>query len=149
MMSISSQYQLIDKFEDKDEYKRLKLRFHVVLGKPEEEVWYPVKIVKVLNIYRENLFEGLLLNFLYHAVRANNVACNFSVADFPLMNLDDLITVTNFLISIDVLKLLDSNKDDFLIGFTHIKVFIDNYFDCLAVTEIELAMAVNRTSKVP
>lgn len=36
------------------------------------------------------------------------------MADFPLMNLNDLITVTMFLSSIDVSKLPDSNKDDFL-----------------------------------
>ncbi|CAI9283452.1 unnamed protein product [Lactuca saligna] len=30
-----------------------------------------------------------------------------------------------------------------------IKVFIDNYFACLAITDIELSMDVNKTSKVP
>lgn len=60
MMFIYAQYQLIDKFDDKDVYKRLKLRFHVVLGKKEEEVWSFVKIVKVLNISRECFFESLL-----------------------------------------------------------------------------------------
>lgn len=63
MMFISAQYQLIDNFEDKDEYKILKLRFHAILRKPEEGVWSPVKIVMVLNICRESLFEGLLHNF--------------------------------------------------------------------------------------
>lgn len=63
MMFISSQYQLVDKFDDKEEYKRLKLRFHVVLGMKEEEVWSLVKIVKVLNISKDTLFERLLQNF--------------------------------------------------------------------------------------
>ena len=35
MMFISSQYQLVDKFDDKEEYNRLKLRFYAVLGKKE------------------------------------------------------------------------------------------------------------------
>ena len=82
-------------------------------------------------------------------VRANNVVCDFSIADFPLMNLSDLINVTKILSSIDVSNLQVNNKDDFLMGFTHIKIFIDNYYDCLVVNEIKLAMVVNRISKVP
>lgn len=38
MTSISAQYQLIYKFEDKEEFKKLKLRFHAILGKKEEEI---------------------------------------------------------------------------------------------------------------
>ena len=60
MMFIPARYQLIDKFEDKEEYKRLKLRFHAILGNKEEVVWSLVKMVKVLNISRESLFENLL-----------------------------------------------------------------------------------------
>lgn len=37
MMFVSAHYQLMDKFEDKEEYKKLKMRFNVVLGKKEEE----------------------------------------------------------------------------------------------------------------
>ena len=50
------------------------------------------------------------------------------------MNLNDLVTETN--------------KDDFLIGFAHIKVF-NNYYECLVITYIELAIAVNKSPKVP
>lgn len=49
MMFISARYRLVARFEDKDEYKRLKMRFNVVLGKKEEEFWSSVKIVKVLT----------------------------------------------------------------------------------------------------
>lgn len=82
-------------------------------------------------------------------VIANNVTFDFFVADFPLMNLNDLINVTKILSHVDVSKLQKHKKDDFFIGFAHIKAFIDNHYDCLAVTDIELAIAVNRTSKVP
>ena len=77
------------------------------------------------------------------------MAFDFSVVDFPLMNLNDLINVVKILSTVDVSKLQVNNKDDFLIGFARIKVFIDNYYECLAVMNIELAMAVTRTSKVP
>ena len=82
-------------------------------------------------------------------VRVNNVVYDFSITDFPLMNLNDLVIMTKILSNVDVMKLLENNKDDFLIGFAHIKVFIDNYFDCLSITDIELAMVVNKISKVP
>ena len=39
MMFISTQYQIVDKFEEKEEYKTLKLRFHAILGKREEDIW--------------------------------------------------------------------------------------------------------------
>lgn len=147
-MFISSQYQLADKFEDKEEF-RMKLRFHVVLGKKEEEVWSLFKIVKVLNISKDTMFEGLLHNFRYHVVKENNVACDFSVVDFPYMNLNDLLNVEKILSYVDVLKLQANKKEDFVIGFAHIKLFINDYYDCLGMTDVELALAMNRTVTVP
>ena len=63
MMFMAAQYQIIDKFKDKDEYNRLKIDFHAILGKKEEEIWSLVKIVRVLNISKDVLFEGVLQNF--------------------------------------------------------------------------------------
>lgn len=34
----STQFKIVKNFNDKDEFKRLNIRFHVVLGKNEEEV---------------------------------------------------------------------------------------------------------------
>lgn len=59
-MFSSAQYQLVDQFKDKDENKRLKMIFHAVLAKKEEEVWSSVKVVKGLNISRESLLGDLL-----------------------------------------------------------------------------------------
>ena len=140
MTFISAQYQLIDKFEDREEFKKLKMRFHVVLRKKEEEIWSLVKIVKVLGITKDQLFKGLLQNFCFHVVRANNVAYYFTVADFPLMNLNDLICVSKNLSGVDASKLQVTSKEYFLLGFAHIKLFIDNYYDCLALTDVELTL---------
>ncbi|CAI9294637.1 unnamed protein product [Lactuca saligna] len=57
--------------------------------------------------------------------------------------------ILRVLSNVDVMKLPEKNQDDFLIGVAHIKVFIDNYYDFLAITDIELAIAINKTSKVP
>lgn len=114
MTFISDQYQLVDKFEDKEECKNLIMSFHVVFRKKEEEIWSLVKIVMVLGIRKDRLFEGLLQNFCLHVVRANNMTSYFSVADFPLMNLNDLITVAKVLKGVDASKLQVTSKKDFL-----------------------------------
>lgn len=79
----------------------------------------------------------------------NNVVCEFLVANFPLMNLNNLVIVTSILSNVHVTKLPENNKDDFLIGFTHMKVFIDSYYDCLSITYTELSMDIKKTLKVP
>ena len=42
-----------------------------------------------------------------------------------------------------------TRKEDSLIGFAHIKLFIDNYYEYLALTDVELAMAVGKQITVP
>lgn len=112
MTFISAQYQLIDIFEDKEEFKMLKMRFHDVLGKKKEEIWSLVYFFKVLGITKDQLFEGLLKNFLFHIVCANNVACDFTMADFRLINLNDLIYVAKGRRK-RFSKRIDSNHKDF------------------------------------
>ena len=60
-------------------------------------------------------------NYRFYAVPANNVSFEFSVADFPLMNLYDLLIVAKILKSVDVLKLHITNKEDFMIRFAHLR----------------------------
>ena len=38
MNYISLHHKLVDRFKDKEEYKRMKMRFHAILGKSEEEI---------------------------------------------------------------------------------------------------------------
>lgn len=42
-----------------------------------------------------------------------------------------------------------TSKEDFLLGFAHINLFIDNYYDCLALTDVELALAMGKQITVP
>ena len=62
MMFLDEQFELADKYKDKTEFKCLKFRVHVVLGKKDEDVWSLVKIFQVLGISKEVLFEGMLQN---------------------------------------------------------------------------------------
>lgn len=63
MMFAAKQYQIADKFEDKEEFKRMKIRFHEILRKRKKEIWSLVKIVHVLNISKDVLFKGVLQNY--------------------------------------------------------------------------------------
>lgn len=65
------------------------------------------------------------------------------------MNLNDLIMVMKILTIVDVSKIAKTNKDDFVIGFANVKAFLNRYYDYLAITDIDLALAINKTSKVP
>lgn len=58
-----SQFKLAKSFNDKDEYKKLKIHFHAVLGKSKEEVWSQVQIVRVISIVLDVRFEGSVQNF--------------------------------------------------------------------------------------
>lgn len=65
------------------------------------------------------------------------------------MNLNDLITVSKILCNVDISRAAAKNRKAFIIGYTHIKSFIDCNYGYLAVNNIDLAMADNKTSKVP
>lgn len=103
------------------------------MGKSGEEVWSLIKIVRVISIVLDVLFDRLMQNFCYYVVRANNVAFDFTITNFPLMNLYDLIT--------------EENKKAFVIGYAYIKVFLDFYFHYLAITDVDLAMTLTKLQR--
>lgn len=77
---------------------KLKMRFHALFGKNEEEVWSLVNIVKLISIAPDSLFEGVLQNFRYNVVRENSVLFEFTITDFPHMNMSDLITTVKLMV---------------------------------------------------
>lgn len=95
------------------------------------------------------LFEGMLQIYRYVAIRANSVVFDFLVDDFPLMNLYDLLTVEKILKSVDYSKLQQVNKEDFVIVFEHIMVFIDGYYGALALTDNDMATMLGKKVFVP
>lgn len=42
-----------------------------------------------------------------------------------------------------------TSKEDFLIIYAHIKLFINNYYDYLTMTDVELALAMRKQIIVP
>lgn len=65
------------------------------------------------------------------------------------MNLNDLITLSKMLSNVDILKKAETNRNALVIGFGHAKAFLDSYYEYLAITDIDLTLAINKTSKVP
>ncbi|KAL7609165.1 hypothetical protein Lser_V15G10960 [Lactuca serriola] len=149
MLFINAQYKISEKFDNPDDYTHMKIRFHAVLGKNPDEVWSLMKIKKVVTIKKDVLFEEMLQNFRYFVIRADNKQYDFTVAEFPLMNCNDLIQVALILKHMEENNLKGSETDVFKVGFAHVKTFIDNYFDCLALTDEELANVLGREVKVP
>lgn len=108
-----------------------------------------MKIVKVIKIVHDNLFECLLQNFCYIVVRANNMVFEFTISYFSLIDLNDLIMVTEILSNVDVAKTTQNNKDTLVSGFARTKAFLDSYYEYLAIIDIDIALDINKTSKVP
>ncbi|KAL7586161.1 hypothetical protein Lser_V15G40639 [Lactuca serriola] len=149
MLFITAQYKISEKFDNPDDYTHMKIRFHAILAKNPDEVWSLMKIKKVLTIKKDVLFEDMLQNFQYFVIRADDKQYDFTIADFPLMNCNDLIQVALILKHMEENKLKGSETDVFKVGFAHVKTYIDNYFDCLALTDEELANVLGREVKVP
>lgn len=118
-----SQFKLAESFEDKYEFKWWKIRFHVVLGKSKEEAWSLVKIIRVISIVLHVLFEELMQNIRYFVLRSNNVAFEFTIIDFLLMNLNNLSTVLKILCNVDTWQVVEENRNALVIGYAHIKAF--------------------------
>ncbi|KAL7592159.1 hypothetical protein Lser_V15G33908 [Lactuca serriola] len=141
MMFIMPQSKAESKFKEKDEGTHMKIRFHAVLVKPAEEVWSLTKIKKVISIKKDMVFENTIQNMKYVVTRVIGNVCDFTIADFPLMNLYDLIQVALLLKERSFLYLQNMDPDEYKLGITHIKIFIENYYECLELTNVELAIA--------
>lgn len=144
-----TQFKLAKNFKDKDEYTRLKIHFQAVLGKSKEEAWSLVNIFRVMWIVSNVFFKLFLHNFCYLVLWENNVAFELTIANFPLMNQNDLNTVSNFLCNVDASKVAEENRNVFVLGYAHIKAFVDCYYEYFSITDIHLSMAINKSSKVP
>lgn len=64
-----------------------------MLGKTEDEVRSPKKIINLVSISKDVIFEDTIPNNLYKVIRLDNTPFDFTISDFPLMNLNDLITL--------------------------------------------------------
>lgn len=79
----------------------MKMIFHAILRQNKEVVCSLKKINKLLSISKDVLFEERLQNYQYKVIRAGNSVCKLTIADFPLMNLNNLITLAYMIKSLD------------------------------------------------
>lgn len=139
--------KLAENYQDTEEYRSMKIIFHAILGKKEEEVWFLVKIIKLVSITPYVVFEGVIPNNRYKIVRANNSLCKFTIADFPVMNLNYLITITKILGDVNNDKVQDRASN--IIGYSHTKSFIYYYFPHLELTNFEFSTSSKKNPKFP
>ena len=97
------------------------------------------KIKKFISIKKDVVFENTVQNMKYIVTRANGNVCKFTIAYFPLMNLYDLIQVALLLKERSFSYLQNTDLDEYKLEVTHIKIFIENYYECLALTDVELS----------
>lgn len=102
LMCAFPKYKLPNNFEEHKAYKSIEIIFPANLGK-NEEVWFVKKIVKILSITKEFLFDNLEQSYCYKVLRAGNKECDYITIDFPLMNEID------FIIPIPILAKLDKS----------------------------------------
>ncbi|CAI9292605.1 unnamed protein product [Lactuca saligna] len=76
-----------------------------------------------------------------------NIPCEFTIADFPLMNLNDLINLEKLIGDINNDQILE--KATYIIGYGRLKNFIDCYFAYIALTDFALATAYKKKWKNP
>lgn len=53
-----------------------------------------MKIIKLVSITPNVLFEGVWQNVRFNVLRVNNVLFDLTIADFPIMNVNNIITTT-------------------------------------------------------
>ena len=136
MMFTMPQFKAEGSFKEKYEGTHMKIRFHAVLGKVPEDVWSLIKIKKVISMKKDVIFENKIQNIKYVVARADGKTCEFTIADFPLMNLYDLIQVALLLKDKSFSYLQNTDPEEFKLGISHIKIFIENYYECLALTDV-------------
>lgn len=65
------------------------------------------------------------------------------------MNLNDIIQFAHILKESDASKLQGTSKEVLRLGLGHLKLFMDNCYDCLTSTDIELAISLGKEVLVP
>lgn len=74
-------------------------------------------------------------------------ACEFTIANFPLMNLNDLITLAYMIKTLDDKYV--TNKKVYVIGYAYLKNYIDFYFAHLGLFDFEITKTYNKPEKNP
>lgn len=72
------------------------------------------------------------------------MAFEFTIAGFPLINLNDLIIVSDILGNMGASKVTKENKHAFILGCAHIKAFLECYFDYLAISDIDQSILTSQ-----
>lgn len=81
------------------------------------------KVTKLLSISKDVIFESHLQSYQYKVIREDNSAYEFTIADFLLLNLNDLITVAYMMKTLDDKHVID--KKLYVVGYPYLKKYMD------------------------
>lgn len=93
------------------------------------------------------MFENHLHNYQFKVFKANNRVYKFIITDYPLMNLNDLITLPYLSKTLDDKKVTD--KRSCILGYSYVKNSIDCYIAHLGLSNFDIAIASNKPEKNP
>lgn len=79
------------------------------------------------------MFEGALQNYWYKVVMDTNILFEFTIVEFTLMKLNDIITTMTIMGDLNNHQVED--KASYIIGYSHTKSFLNYYFSLLALTD--------------
>ncbi|CAI9303282.1 unnamed protein product [Lactuca saligna] len=83
----------------------------------------------------------------YKVIQADQSVCEFPLADFPLMNLNGLITLAYLIKSMEDKAVIDKNK--FCVGMSICHNHIDCYLEHLGLSDFEITKKYNKPGKNP
>ncbi|KAI3505658.1 hypothetical protein L1887_27798 [Cichorium endivia] len=134
--------------EDKlPEFKARKVAFHAKFIQAPNYVWSEKKIVKIISIKKGEEFVGFQ-NLNFFCLRGSQEEeFRFTIADFPIMNPSDIISLLNILRNSAGNECEDMGV--FASAKLHIASFFRNYLQRLARVDITVAALFNQSLAPP
>ncbi|KAI3510833.1 hypothetical protein L1887_17970 [Cichorium endivia] len=134
--------------EDKlPEFKARKVAFHAKYIQAPNYVWSEKKIVKIISIKKGEVFVGFQ-NLNFFCLRGSqDEEFRFTIADFPIMNPSDIISLLNILRNSSGNECEDMGV--FASAKQHLASFFRNYLQRLARVDITVAALFNQSLAPP
>ncbi|KAI3496690.1 hypothetical protein L1887_39061 [Cichorium endivia] len=130
------------------QFKVRKIAFHEKYTQAPAYVWSAKKIVKIISIKKGEEYVGFLnLNFFVLRGANEEEKSRFTIADFPIMNPSDFISL------LDILKFSVGNECEdmgvFALAKAHISSFFRNYLLRIARFDITVAYLFGQSLAPP
>lgn len=93
--------------------------------------------MNLISITKDGVFENMLQNYRYEVLRVRTEEYEFTISNFPLMNVNDFKNLVKIFIALDNSQVLDPTV--IVVAYSHIKGLINYYNAITVLIDIELA----------